>query len=102
MSRRGEIVTAGGGFAFDGTLVGGEQPIPVEVRISAPVPDPQWRDYYCVLYAPPYVVRRQTVRGVTPQQAKTLALRLLRGVVDGRTMIDKEGNAVDPFVELEK
>ncbi len=95
---RGELNTDGG-FSFEGSLVGGERDIPWEAKVTAPIPDPQWKDYYCVVYAP-YIVRRQTVRGVTPAQATELAMRVLRSVVEGRTMIDKAGNVVDPFVGL--
>lgn len=89
-----------GGFSFEGKLVGGEHDIPWEAKVSAPVPDQNWKDYYCVIYAPPYIVRRQTVRGVTPAQATELAMRVLKSVVEGRTMIDKEGNEVRPFDHL--
>lgn len=98
---RGELNTDGG-FSFEGTLVGGEHDIRWEAKVTRPIADQTWKDYYCVVYAPPYIVRRQTIRGVTPAQAMELAMRVLKSVVEGRTMIDMSGNVVEPFAGLAK
>lgn len=86
-------------FRFEGYLRRDGRDLPIEASLSAPRPDPLWKDWYLFVYAPPFLPRRKTARGITAERAISNGLHLLKIVMDGASLIDKSGRDYQLSIE---
>ena len=78
--------------AFEGE---GEDRKPFYLQISPPSFSPDLECYSCRVHAPSLFANDKRAHGIDADQARSLAIRLVEIVLDGRKIVDSDGEPID-------
>lgn len=78
--------------AFEGD---GEERKPFYLQISPPSFSLDLECYFCSIHAPSLFTSDKRAHGIDADQARSLAIRLVEIVLDGRKIVDSYGEPID-------
>lgn len=70
---------------------------PFHLRISSPKKVEKTEDWYCRVHAPSLFKRDKDIFGIDEEQAEQLAIRFVKLLLDGKRLIDNDGEPIEPF-----
>ena len=78
-------------------FVDDDEKSPFHLRISSPKKAEKTGAWYCRVHAPSLFETGKDIFGVDEEQAEQLAIRFVKSLLNGKRLIDSDGEAIEPF-----